>query len=98
MKKKYHLEPPFNLFRDSDGWGDQGSMLNSIDPKTMGFKGKNGDVYLGCCIQCGSQHARTMQWQDWWLTTPIIEFISATDTEIRFKTKNSVYTLRGKDI
>ena len=31
--------------------------------------------------------------QRWWCTTTVTEILSKTDTKVRFKTKNSTYTL-----
>ena len=62
----------YYMSREGDGAGDSGTMLRSLD-ETGKQVGENGELHLGCSIQCGSHFARTMQWQDWWLTTPILE-------------------------
>jgi len=87
----------YYLERDRDKAGDYGTMLRSLDIEGKQV-GENGELHLGCSIQCGSQYARTMQWQDWWLTTPITEFleISKDGTFVKFRTKNSVYSVFAK--
>ena len=84
----------YHLSRERDGAGDSGPMLNAINPSGERV-GENGELHLGCSVQCGSFYARTMQWQDWWLTTPITEFleISEDKTKVKFKTGNSIYTV-----
>lgn len=84
----------YYLNRESDNSGNQGSMLRAID-NTGKQVGENGELHIGCSVQCGSHYARTMQWQDWWLTTPITEFLEVSDENklVKFKTKNSIYTV-----
>jgi len=87
----------YSLIRNRDGSGDSGMMLISIDPETGKQKGENGEVHLGCCIQCGSPFARSMQWQDWWLTTPVKKILRKTKNSsiIEIETANSTYTVKG---
>ena len=84
----------YYLDRETDASGDYGPMLKSLNSKGEQV-GENGELHFGCAIQCGSFFARTMQWQDWWLTTPITEFIeiSQDGKYCKFKTKNSVYSV-----
>ena len=80
------------LIRKSDGEGYSGSRVEAIDPETgqvVGHEPMVGKVFL-----VGTMTAGTYSDRDWWLTTPITEIISHTDEEIKFKTKNSIYTLR----
>lgn len=85
----------YSLVRDGDGAGDSGRMLNAIHPEIM--EDIPGQIIIGYLIQCGSRFPRSMQWQDWWLTTPVVEILSVNDdrTEVKFKTKNSTYTVRA---
>jgi len=87
----------YYLARDQDQAGDCGAMLRSLDVEGKQV-GKNGELYLGCSVQCGSQYARTMQWQDWWLTTPITEFLEISEDGkfVKFRTKNSIYSVLVK--
>lgn len=88
----------YAITRDRDGEGDFGPVLRAIDRDgTFDQVGDNGEIVIGCAIQCGSAHARTMQAQDWWLTTTITEVLERApdDSWVKVKTKNSVYTIRG---
>jgi len=79
------------LIRDGDGEGYFGSRIESFDPKTGDLVGH--EPMIGCCLKVGTATAGMFSSRDWWMTTPITEIISETDKEIRFKTKNSTYTL-----
>lgn len=80
------------LIRDRDGEGYYGSNVQAFDPeKNMELVGH--EPMLGCCLKVGTMTAGTFSTRDWWMTTPITEIISETNEEIKFKTKNSTYTL-----
>lgn len=84
----------FKLVRDSDGEGDEGDCLVSIHPVSL--EHKPCEILVGYLVQCGSKRARTMSWQDYWMTTPVVEILEATNKKVRFTTKNSTYTLTFK--
>jgi hypothetical protein len=86
----------YSLRRVRDGMGDSGHMLRALDPKTAEQVGENGDIAIGCAVQCGSIYARSYQHQDWWLTTPITEILEISDDKdyVKFKTGNSLYELK----
>ena len=81
-----------SLIRDSDGEGFVGSRVEAYDVTTM--KVVAHEPQVGCCLLVGSVTAGSYSVRDWWMTTEIKEIISKTDSEIRFKTKNSTYTFR----
>jgi len=85
----------YSLVRESDGAGDSGSMSNAIDPasgKTIGSR-----PIVGAMLQVGSPYSRTMDIQDWWCTTPVLELLEVSENRVRFRTKNSVYLWRKLD-
>lgn len=94
----------FSLRRDRDGAGDAGSMLRAVTMKGK-YIGKDGLVKVGCGIHCGSYYARSYANQDWWLTTAVTKIVSVKTVqgdlpnikiiEVKVKTKNSDYTIRG---
>lgn len=87
----------YSLERERDGVGDSGMWLEAFDWDNQTAEHEQGVLEIGKGCRCGSHYARTMQQQDWWLTTPIAEFleISEDQTEIKFRTENgSVYTVR----
>lgn len=88
---------PYSLIRERDGVGESGQMLKSINPKTGKQEGENGEVILGCALQCGSFYARTYQVQDWWLTTPVTEILEQAEDGawVKVKTGNSVYMVKS---
>lgn len=88
----------YNLERVTDKAGDSGHHLVSLDPGTLVRIGDPGELHLGARIQCGSSYARTMQWQDWWMTSVLTEFIetSADLSYVKFRTNNSVYEVWSK--
>jgi len=81
-----------SLIRDSDGEGYYGSRVEAIDPVTMEVVAHEPKV--GCRLLVGTVTAGTYTTRDWWMTSAITEIISETEEEIRFKTENSVYTLK----
>lgn len=80
------------LIRESDGEGYSGSRLEAIDPKTGSVVGY--EPMIGKALLVGTMTGGTYSDRDWWLTSPITEIISETDEEMKFKTKNSIYTLK----
>ena len=95
MKKIRMKAGRYRLVRERDGEGYSGHMLISIDPKTGDVVGKNGEVYIGCCIRCGTFYAGTFTDRDWWMTTPVTKILEQDkdNSKIKFKTGNSIYTL-----
>jgi len=80
------------LIRERDGEGYSGSLVESFDLETMKVVGNKPTV--GQPLRVGSPTAGMFSTRDWWLTTPVTEITSETDEEVKFKTKNSVYTLK----
>lgn len=93
MKKIKLKGSRFHLSRESDGEGDSGHLLVSINPDTM--DSYQNEIRVGCCVQCGSLYARSMQWQDYWMTTPVTEILEVTTNTVKFKTKNSIYIVES---
>ena len=91
----------YSLQRDRDDAGDSGPWLEAFDWDNPNAEHEQGVIEVGKGVRVGSLYARTMQAQDWWLTTPVGEILShETDEEsdggtIHFTTQNgSSYTLR----
>jgi len=84
------------LIRDRDGEGYSGCMVQALDfdGKTLGGKVVGNRPLVGYCLKVGTITAGMFSTRDWWMTTPITEIISETEKEIKFKTKNSTYTMR----
>lgn len=93
MKKIKLKGQRFSLRRERDGAGDSGLLFTPFDWKNHEETGETGEIIVGLGIKCGSHYARTMQYQDWWLTTPVTEIISISSDqkEAKFRTGNSVY-------
>jgi len=81
------------LIRDRDGEGYYGSVVDALDPKNLANI-VGHEPMVGFCLRVGTMAAGTFTNRDWWMTTPITEIISETEEEIKFKTKNSTYTLK----
>ena len=82
------------LQRCRDGTGDEGSCVRAWKYDPEGKKERKivgNEPIVGCSLEVGSLTARTMQWQDFWLTTEITEIIEHKDNYWRFKTGNSEY-------
>lgn len=93
----------WHLERERDGAGDSGPMLvqygytnNELEthtPKDL------SDLKVGFCVRVGSLTARSYSSQDYWTTTYITEILEDhsmdKDPWVKFKTGNSIYTLRG---
>lgn len=90
------------LSRDRDGAGDSGMMLEVFDWDEKKAVGNNYlQIGMGCRV--GSHYARSFSAQDWWLTTPIKEFLEVERNDddevvrVRFLTESrngSIYELR----
>lgn len=88
----------FSLCRESDGSGDSGSMLHPVDWQTHKTVGETGEIIVGFSVKCGSVYARTMQNQDWWLTTPVKEILSFDEKEnicVFITESKSIYVAKG---
>lgn len=82
------------LRRDRDGAGDSGARIEQ--------RNRDGDLHIpnglddireGYNVLVGSIAARSYSYQDYWLTTEILEITERGDNYIKFKTLNSDYTL-----
>jgi hypothetical protein len=82
-----------DLIRDRDGEGFSGSNVQALDPKDLSNV-VGHEPMVGYCLRVGSVTAGMFSTRDWWMTTPIVEIVSTTDDEIKFKTANSSYTFR----
>jgi hypothetical protein len=75
--------------------GDSGGLLESLtveDDKVVHYP---AEVRVGCRVRCGSVYARTMQSQDWWMTSLVQEILEATPQRVRFRTLNSIYIVEA---
>ena len=95
----------YSLSREGDGAGDSGPRLMSLtDPDKKDFHydelirvGENGEIHVGCRIECGSINGRTYSEQDFWLTTPVTEILEVSEDKdyVKFKTGNSTYIVKS---
>ena len=84
----------FYLTRERDGEGDSGTWLEAFDWDDQHAKHEQKVLLIGKGVRCGSHYARTMQHQDWWLTTPIAEFLEINEGTVKIRTANgSIYTV-----
>jgi len=84
------------LVRDRDGEGHYGSVLNLIPANlsdSMHSWDGNPESLLGFGLYIGTVTGGMFSSRDWWCTTVITEILEITNDHIRFKTKNSFYTL-----
>lgn len=86
----------YSLSRVGDGVGDSGGRLEAINPLTAKVESGFGVIKVGFCVLCGSIGTRTFG-NDFWLTTPVTEILEIGEDNkyVKFKTKNSVYEVRG---
>ena len=96
MKTRYEFKAGrYSLHREGDGAGDSGMMLEAIhrDPETQEIKIEKDVLEIGKSCRVGTYFARSFQNQDWWMTTPISEFLEVDEDQqkFKFKTGNSVY-------
>lgn len=88
------------LKRISDGEGFSGSVVEAIKIDKNGKIEIVGNIpIIGCCLKVGRLVAGTYSNRDWWITTPIVEFIEEKEENkeyyLKFKTKNSEYEFWG---
>jgi hypothetical protein len=69
--------------------GDAGVLSQAINPDTG--KVESNRPKVGCCMRVGSLTGRTYCPQDYWTTTPVLEILEETESEVKFRTKNSIY-------
>ena len=105
--KSVVLKPgKYSLQRERDSAGDSGPRLSSMKGPEgkellyyddLELVGENGEIRVGCRVECGSLTARSYSGQDFWLTTPVTEILEVNDdkTEVKFKTGNSTYIARS---
>jgi hypothetical protein len=79
------------LIRDRDGEGYFGSRVEALDRTTGECVGN--EPMIGYCLLVGTMTAGMFSSRDWWRTSEITEITEATDEYMKFKTKNSSYTL-----
>jgi hypothetical protein len=65
-------------------WNDDGTLKEVVSRRPT----------VGCSMLVGSITARSYSNQDYWLTTEVLEILEESETEVRFKTKNSIYVWR----
>jgi hypothetical protein len=85
----------YRLYRSGDEKGDAGGMSIAIKYEQNGEADMKLDSrpLVGYRMRVGSAYARSMQWQDWWQTTPVTEIVSDEPTKVVFKTQSgSEYT------
>ena len=82
------------LRRDGDGEGFSGAVCDLIDKESRTQFNGDPSTLIGKCVLVGSVTAGMFSTRDWWRTSPVTEILSATKDSIKFKTLNSVYTLR----
>jgi hypothetical protein len=81
------------LYRDRDGEGHYGCVLDSINPETKEVKPTRGPV-VGEMLFIGTMTAGMFSKRDWWRTNVVTEIIEETEHKVRFKTASgSIYTL-----
>lgn len=83
------------LTRVTDGAGDSGSLVQSIEWNEDGtFKQVVGDrPIVGCSMLVGSVTARSYSDQDYWLTTRVTEIMEESEEYVKFRTDNSIYEI-----
>ena len=94
----------YSLYRESDGMGDSGLSWMIFDhekttaeQKYAWVENSAGLVKVGFGIRVGSHYARTFNAQDWWQCSGVTEILEVNEdkTEVRFKTRNSVYVAKS---
>lgn len=84
----------FALIRERDSAGDSGMWLEAFDWDNPNAEHEQKILEIGKGVRCGSHYARTMQHQDWWLTTPVGEFLEVEQGCVKFQTENgSAYVM-----
>jgi hypothetical protein len=65
------------------------------DNPMAGVEVKGDRPIMGCLMRVGSVTARTMQEQDYWTTTPVVEIVLDTPGKVIFTTRSgSTYEWR----
>ena len=90
----------YSLKRMSDGAGDAGQMSVALcykDDSTIQQE-ENARPRVGVAMMVGSPFSRTMEIQDWWRTSIILEVLEESENQVVFKTiTGSTYTWRNND-
>jgi len=86
----------YRLSRERDGAGDSGLFLEAFDWDNPTADHEKRVIEVGKGVRCGSLYTRTMQEQDWWLTTAVKEILEVSDDGkmVKFLTEsrnNSTY-------
>jgi len=84
----------------SDGAGDAGQMSVALCYKDDGTiqQEENARPRVGVAMMVGSPFSRTMEIQDWWRTSIILEVLEESENQVVFKTiTGSTYTWRNND-
>lgn len=90
----------WKLSRERDGAGDQGRLLVQfrISPETDKLESRTptglDDIQEGWAVRVGADRATMFGADTYWTTTLITEILETNKQSIRFKTGNSIYTLR----
>ena len=82
-----------SLWSEDKTKGDSGGRSEAIVWNSDGtFKEVIGSrPVVGASMLVGSITARTYTYQDYWLTTPVVEILEERDNYVKFRTKNTVY-------
>ena len=94
----------FTLSRDHDGFGDSGSLSElwrTVDDFGVYSRERSESKVpaVGWEVRVGASNGRTFSHQDYWTTTPVTDILSdmiiGHYREIKFRTRNSIYTWTG---
>lgn len=89
-------EGKYRLSRLADRRGDSGPWIEAFDWTTRQGVEQRA-LLLGKGVRCGSPYGRTLHAHDWWLCTPITEFLEISDDKkyVKFKTESgSTYEVK----
>lgn len=89
----------WTLTRERDGAGDRGKLLVLLqideDNQLQYYHPKDiHDLKVGWAVRVGAARATMFGADTYWTTTYITEILDSDETSIRFKTGNSIYTLK----
>lgn len=89
----------WTLTRERDGAGDRGRLLVLIqmdeDRNLEYYYPKDiHDLKVGWAVRVGADRATMFGDDTYWTTTYITEILDSDETSVRFKTGNSIYTLK----
>lgn len=77
---------------DDKSKGDSGGRSEAWKVSENGIAEIVGDrPIVGCRMLVGAIGARTMSWQDYWLTTEVLEILEEREDYVKFRTKNTTY-------